>query len=314
MPNRQAADQNYLWQGFLLFIVCLVAIQLVSCSPFPVQSTAQLPQVTPNLPSPTNSMVVPSPTETPIQSLTVKPATASPTPECTGWLGQVDEISLDTKRMYEPFKFRVYLPPCYALYSKQSFPVLYLFHGMFYSDDQWARLGVVEIASHLIASGEIPAFIIVLPYDPNAREPAKTPFDEIFIEEVVPYLDKNYRTIPEAPFREVGGLSRGSGWAIHFGLTHPDLFGVIGAHSPIIFWEDAPVIGKWLDSITRTDLPRLYLDIGEQDPNTDSVQLLEELLKDRNIPYEMHLNPGRHDEPYWRSQVENYIRWYAAGW
>jgi S-formylglutathione hydrolase FrmB len=127
-------------------------------------------------------------------------------------------------------------------------------------------------------------------------------------------VDENFRTLPEAQFRAVGGLSRGAGWAIHFGLTRPDLFRTIGAHSPIIFYEDAPDIGKWLNAIPRTDLPRIYLDIGDADPNQESITLFTGLLKDRNIPFELHMNSGLHDEQYWNSQVEAYIRWYAAGW
>lgn len=223
-------------------------------------------------------------------------------------------MELVTRRMYEPFKLNVYLPPCYTMYADRHYPVLYLFHGMYYSNDQWIRMGVVEVVDRLVTSGEIPPFIIVMPYDPNAREPTRTMFDEVFLEEAVPFMDVNYRTIPEAADRAVGGLSRGAGWAIHFGLTHPELFGAIGAHSPIIFWEDAPEIGKWLDAIPRSGMPRMALDIGDRDPNHDSADLIQKKLQDRNIPYEWHLNSGFHTEEYWSLHVEDYIRWYAAGW
>ena len=69
-----------------------------------------------------------------------------------------------------------------------------------------------------------------------------------------------------------------------------------------------------MDKIPRSGMPRIYMDIGDRDPNSDSAGLLENLLKDRNIPHEYHINPGYHTEQYWESQVETYMRWYAAGW
>jgi enterochelin esterase-like enzyme len=240
--------------------------------------------------------------------------TITPTPVCTSGLGQLLQVELTTELMYQPFKMTVYLPPCYDLYTDRNYPVLYLFHGIYYSSDQWERLGATHIADRLISTGEIPPFIIVMPYDPNAREPASTFFDEIFLEQAVPYVDKNYRTIPDAKHRAVGGLSRGAGWAIHFGLTHPELFGAIGAHSPVIFWEDGPQIGKWLDAIPRIEMPHIYMDIGDRDPNHDSTELFKKLLQDRNIPFEWYLNSGFHTEEYWSLHVEDYLRWYAGGW
>jgi enterochelin esterase-like enzyme len=308
MPNRQAADKIFGRLPSLVGMGSVILIWLVACSPVtatPPAGPTPRPSLTATLAEPTLSA---TPTETRL------PPTANPTPECTEASGQVEERSLETERMYEPFKFRVYLPPCYGLYTERNYPVLYLLHGLWFSDDQGPRLGAVDIATRLILSGEIPAFIMVMPYDPNAREPGKTLFDELFIEELVPYVDANYRSLPEARYRAVGGLSRGAGWAIHFGLSHPDLFGVIGAHSPVIFWEDSLEIGKWLSAIPRMDLPRIYMDIGAGDPNSDSAVLLEGLLRDRNIPHEWHVNPGLHDEQYWSSQVEAYLRWYASGW
>ena len=304
MRNRQAAFQiRHLLPPGLFFCLFLAA-----CSPKPLQSTPQPATLTPRA-SLTASPTVPTQTPSPTASPTL-----DPTPICNGLVGQVMQVEFDTTRMYEPFKMSVYLPPCYTLYLEKHYPVLYLFHGIYYSNDQWIRLGVTRVADRLINSGEIPPFIIVMPYDSNAREPTNSAFDEVFIQEAVSYIDANYRTIPQAAGRAVGGLSRGAGWAIHFGLTHPELFGAIGAHSPVLFWEDAPELDKWLAAIPRSGLPRISLDIGDRDPNRDSAELLENALTDKNIPFDLHLNSGYHTEEYWSQHVEDYIRWYAAGW
>jgi len=312
MSNRQATVQSSNLLSALLGSVLTLLLGLAACSP------AQASQ-------PVTASPQPSASQTPLQittSLTasVTPLTSTatpsltPTPACTTRPGQVEEAALDTTYLYQPFKFRVYLPPCYAQETDKHYPVLYLFHGLFYGDDQWARISVVEVVNRLISTGEIAPFIIIMPNDINGREPSDTSFDEIFMEDLLPYIDANYRSLPGAAYRALGGLSRGAGWALHFGLTNPSLFGIIGAHSPIIFWEDSPEIGKWLDAIPRNRMPRIYVDIGDSDPDPESALLMKKLLTDGNIPHEFHISPGYHTEQYWESQLESYIRWYAAGW
>ncbi|MFH2039239.1 MAG: alpha/beta hydrolase-fold protein [Chloroflexota bacterium] len=312
MPNRQATFQSANLLSALFGSVLTLLLGLAACNP------AQASQ-------PVTASPQPSASRTPIQltpsltaSKTPQTSTATPsltpTPACTTQPGQVEEVALETTHMYQPFKFRVYLPPCYAQETDQHYPVLYLFHGLFYGDDQWARIGVVEVANRLISTGEIAPFMIVMPYDSNGREPGSTFFDEVFMEDLLPYIDANYRSLPQAAYRALGGLSRGAGWALHFGLTNPSLFGIIGAHSPIIFWEDSPEIGKWLDAIPASRLPRIYVDIGDSDPDPGSALLMEKLLTERNILHDFHTSPGYHTEQYWESQVESYLRWYAAGW
>jgi len=309
MPNRQATIQTQNYFHIMQVLALFFMLGLVACSPTSVDQTGSASP----LPAASSTSTLQTTATSTIESSTSTPS-LTPTPDCKLRLGQVQEVTLDTTYMYDPIKFRVYLPPCYEHNIDQHYPVLYLFHGLFYSDDQWIRIGAVEVVNRLIITGEIAPFILVMPYDPNQREPVSTKFDEAFMEDLLPYIDENYRTLPGPEFRAVGGLSRGAGWALHFGLQDPDLFGAIGAHSPIIFWEDSTRIGDWLNAIPRSKLPRIYVDIGDRDPNSDSALLLETLLKDRNIPHEYHVSPGYHTENYWESQVENYMRWYAAGW
>jgi enterochelin esterase-like enzyme len=112
----------------------------------------------------------------------------------------------------------------------------------------------------------------------------------------------------------VGGLSRGSSWALHFGLLYPDLFGAIGMHSPIIFAQDGNVVEPWLNTIPPEKIPAIYIDISENDQDMDKARWLENLLTSKNIPHEWHLNAGFHDEAYWSAHVEEYLRWYASAW
>ncbi|MCJ7586037.1 MAG: alpha/beta hydrolase-fold protein [Anaerolineales bacterium] len=274
--------------------------------------SACAPVVTPTLPvtfSPSPLVSPVSPTSAPLPLFTPSPMT-----DCLAIPAQVETDSLPSQSLAETLEFIIYLPPCYDEHVSQHYPVLYLLHGQTYTNDQWVRLGAPATADRLIAAGDAPPFIIVMPHDPSWKQPTEYGFAEALTEELIPYVDAHYRTIASREQRAIGGLSRGAGWAIHFGLTRPDLFGAFGAHSPVVFWTDGPHLGEWLKAIPPESLPRIYLDIGDNDRELETALELEDILDQQNIPHEWHLYPGFHEESYWQAHVEEYLRWYAAEW
>jgi enterochelin esterase-like enzyme len=194
--------------------------------------------------------------------------------------------------------------------------VLYLVHGQSFNDDQWDRLGIDEMAAELIASEEIPPLIIVMPRDRSWSQPTEDLFGQAVVEVLVPWIDQNYRTHPQRDYRAIGGLSRGAGWALNLGFSHWEAFGGIGMHSLPVFWTDLPHIKNWLDSIPRESMPRIYMDLGDKDrlQISKSATWFEELLTEKRIPHEWHLFPGYHEEAYWESHIEEYLRWYTQEW
>jgi enterochelin esterase-like enzyme len=235
---------------------------------------------------------------------------------CLARGGHLETSQVSSNLLKLPMEYRVYLPPCYDQQSERRYPVLYLIHGQNYNDDQWDRLGVDETLDGLVATGEIPPFIVVMPRDRSWAQPEVDMFGRVVMETLLPWIDKSYRTLPERRYRAIGGLSRGAGWAIHLGLSEWESFGAIGAHSLPVFWTDLPHLKEWLDTIPRAELPRIYLDLGDNDrPQiSKSAVWFEELLTGRDIPHEWHLYPGYHEEAYWQAHLEEYLRWYAAGW
>ena len=213
-------------------------------------------------------------------------------------------------------EYLVYLPPCYDELTDRNYPVLYLIHGQNFDHNQWINLSIDETADALIAAGEIPPLIIVLPRDRNWAQPSEDMFGEVLVNELLPTIDDQYRTIPEREMRAIGGLSRGAGWAVHLGLRYWDLFSAIGAHSLPVFWDDTRHIRTWLDQIPNDQLPRIVIDIGENDrPQImASTVWFENLLTEKLFPHEFYLNQGFHNEAYWRAHVEDYLRWYTKAW
>ena len=87
-------------------------------------------------------------------------------------------------------------------------------------------------------------------------------------------------------------------------------------HSLALFWSDVSYIKLWLDEIPPEEMPRFYIDAGLNDrPDIlNSSRWFESQLNQRDIPHEWHLFAGYHDEAYWSSHLEQYLRWYAAEW
>jgi len=274
-----------------------------------------------HLTTPTQKTLYSSPTPAVLPSVTVFSPTSTPshstaTPAECPHSGEMVLSSLKSTKLRQPMDYRVYLPPCYDIYTDQRFPVLYLIHGQSYTDDQWDRLGADDVAERLIRAQEIAPFLIVMPRDRLWEQPQDDPFGEVMIHELIPLIDRSYRTIPHRSARAIGGLSRGAGWALHLGLRYWELFGAIGAHSLAVFESDAPKIERWLDAIPPASRPRIFLDIGDRDrpPILQSAIWFEQMLTRKRIPHEWYLYSGYHEEAYWQAHVEQYVRWYASTW
>ncbi len=249
--------------------------------------------------------------------------TSSPTVEttptalpCWGEGGRLEKGQLAATLLPQPLLFRVYLPPCYDQQTDRRYPVLYLLHGQTYNDDQWDRLGVDETADALIAAGEIPPLLIIMPAEQDQyTPPPENPYGQALVEELIPYIERNYRARTDRAHRAIGGLSRGGNWALHLGLTRWELFGAVGAHSTPSFVTDGPPrLREWLDDIPPGQWPRLYLDAGADDGWKEYMLNVEAVLTEKDIPHEWHLNQGAHEEAYWAAHVEEYLRWYTEPW
>lgn len=241
--------------------------------------------------------------------------TTDPQP-CSEDEGKIEHGSLKSRSSSTPLEYRIYLPPCYEKELQNRYPVLYLLHGKGFKDDQWDRIGADETADALIQSRVAPPFIIVMPLEPNNDKNSQHNFGQILVEELLPHVDKQYRTIPERKHRAIGGLSRGAGWAVNTGIRKWNLFGAIGAHSMAVLNDDWNKMSALLDTIPLESFPAIYIDTGNKDlPSIlDSSRWFGDMLNQKGLPHEWYLFTGIHDEAYWSRHVEGYLRWYSSNW
>jgi enterochelin esterase-like enzyme len=291
MITRQATK-------LLTTLLTLLTI-ITACSP----SNQQIPTSTPLPPTDTPT---PQPTSTNSFFPTSTPLT------CLTQLGRVEEGVLDTFKPAQ--QFRIYLPPCYDEKTDKRYPVLYLLHGQTYTYDQWIRLGTVNVVDRLILSGESQPFIIVFPDDRYWNLEAGPGFGDRLINDIIPYIDSTYRTIPDRNHRAIGGMSRGAGWSLRLGLTNWNLFGTIGLHSLAVLQKDASKLSEWIAVIPASSRPDIFMDIGDNDQEMIMAQQIEDQFNNYGIAHEWHLYSGAHTEQYWGAHVEEYIRWYAEQW
>ncbi len=265
-----------------------------------------------NQSGPTPILVPPTATRTPAPPTAIPPTPTATPLTCLSQPGELRNGEVPTSGASTAFI--IYLPPCYEQFPEQRYPVLYLLNGQTYTADQWVRLGAPAAADQLIHSVQSAPFIMVFPDDRYWNVEQGVYFGQYILNDVIPFIDKNFRTRADREHRAIGGLSRGGGWALQLGLTRPDLFGAVGLHSPAIRDDDRVMLGYWVRDFTLETWPRMYFDVGDNDRERGFNTLVEEMFTKYELPHEWHLNTGAHDEAYWSEHVGEYIQWYAAGW
>jgi len=169
--------------------------------------------------------------------------------------GQVREIFYFAKTSNRPRHCFVYAPPDYDKDTTKRYPVLYLQHGFNENETGWSHQGHAGwIMDNLIAEGKSTPFIIVMEngdigggrpgFVPRGAPPAGAPprsggrgmfnfsiFEHALIEDVIPFIDANFRTIADQPHRAMAGLSMGGIQTHNISLKHLDTFSHIGIFS-----------------------------------------------------------------------------------
>lgn len=244
--------------------------------------------------------------------------------------------------MGKDVKYTIYLPAGYES-SERSYPVVYLLHG--YSDDDtgWLQFGEINrLADKAIADGTIPPMIIVMPdgfvsFYMNSYD-GKEKYEDFFVKEFMPKLEKDYRIKAQKRFRGIAGLSMGGYGTMNLALHNPDLF---AAAAPLsgAFYDDNTIVKmeeanwtraygqlygrdlKGTDRLTKTwqenspikmvetkstdDLKkvRYWIDCGDDDFLTKGNCLLHIALTDKKVPHEFRMREGGHTWDYWRTGI-----------
>ncbi|MEO8520540.1 MAG: alpha/beta hydrolase-fold protein [Acidobacteriota bacterium] len=237
--------------------------------------------------------------------------------------GTVRIETYHSKSLNAPRTLWVYTPPGYDGASTR-YPVFYLLHGSGNIDSSWMLTGRANlILDNLIAEGKTRPMIIVNPLgyarqgiglgpEPAAAAPAGPggatgggAFGKDLLEDVVPYVEKTFRTLPGADNRALGGLSMGGGQTAAIAFAHPDLFRYVvimsaGSNNAA---ETYPDFFKSA-AATNKKIKLLWMGVGKDDALVGpSAQALHELLTAKGITHTFRLTDGRHEWVVWRHHL-----------
>ena len=243
--------------------------------------------------------------------------------------------------------YTVYLPADYAA-SERTYPVVYLLHGFTDDNTGWLQFGEVNrYADKAIADGTIPPMIIIMPNGDSSfyinSYDGKENYEDFFVNEFIPAVEKAYRIKAEKKYRGVAGLSMGGYGTLIYSLKHPDLFVAAAPFSAAVWDDDAItampeqnyniVIGKlfgrdlkgkgrltktWYDNSIlkivadkKTDdlkKVRYWIDCGDDDFLTKGNCLLHIALTEKNVPHEYRVRDGAHNWTYWRTGITDALQ------
>lgn len=239
---------------------------------------------------------------------------------CNETSGRVERNAYRSEIARTNMYYSIYLPPCYDQ-TTARYPVIYLMHGSNEDDGQWVRLGLPEALDADIADGSMPPVIAVMPFGEwiaNENQFDRVSWANVFLDELMPLAEKSYRIDARRETRAIGGISRGGFWALQLAFRHPDMFSAVGGHSAFLDDYHAPPEFNPLRLATSApglDRLRIWLDRGKDDYAAPGLDLMDERLKARDIPYQYTVYPeGQHYLTYWKQHVADYLRFYVEAW
>lgn len=218
----------------------------------------------------------------------------------------------------------VYTPPGYDTASKQTYPVLFLYHGYGDTVYSWVTEGrVQQILDNAIADGRAVPMVVVIP-ETHALDPDKSPRTEIghylnenvqaedreLFEDIMPFVNARYRIRIGGKDRALAGLSMGGFQTVYSGFIHPDQFSALGVFSAGILGEPQPLTQalKAPEKI-NANVSYLYVTTGSKDPVTGPrTKEFIERLNQLKIPYTFEEYPDQiHSMEVWRPSLNKFI-------
>jgi enterochelin esterase-like enzyme len=224
------------------------------------------------------------------------------------------------RRMY------VYTPPGYENGDKK-YPVFYLLHGSGGDEDAWTTLGRAPwILDNLIAEGKAVPMIVVMT-NGNARsaaapgdEPApgnsatsgtsvqmvQGSFEQSLVHDIVPYIEKNFRTWSDKSHRAIAGLSMGGGHTQNITNAHPDKFSYIGIMSMGLRNNsragnyNAEEHKNQILALQKEGVKLYWIGCGKDDFLYESVTTLRKFYDNLGFKYEYRESTGGHTWTNWR--------------
>ncbi len=230
-------------------------------------------------------------------------------------------------------RMHVYTPPGYET-SSTRYPVFYLLHGATDSDDSWTSVGRANfILDNLIAAKKAVPMIVVMPAGHTTREfvmPApgsqRDEFTEDFVNDIMPYIEKNYRVLTDRAHTAMAGLSMGGGQTLNISMSHLDRFAYLGVFSSGVFSRRPPSVpggppppppsvpAEWIqpraamldNPALKPGLKLLWFSTGKDDGLMPITKATVEMLQSHGFKPVFQESAGGHTWLNWRDYLNEF--------
>lgn len=224
--------------------------------------------------------------------------------------------------MHRRVEFTVYLPPGYTSTTARRYPTVYMLHGFNGSNIEWEARDMDQVIDRLVAEKHIAQSVVIFPDGASGWwvDSSAGDYATMVTEELVPLVDRAYRTIPDRDHRGISGVSMGGQGAFTLGLTHPELFSSIASHMGALSLP--PLAGTAEEQAAHASLEPLtlvhslgarqlrrhsyYFDGGSEDDfgfGQAAIRMGSELAA-KGIAYDYQGGPGRHEDAYWVPKLD----------
>jgi enterochelin esterase-like enzyme len=218
----------------------------------------------------------------------------------------------------------VYTPPNYDVNSKVKYPVVYIQHGGGEDERGWSDQGKTDIIiDNLIAEGKAKPMIVVIANGNVSTgrggysSEGMVAFKNEITENIIPFIDENYRTLADAKNRAICGLSMGGGQSFYVGLANLNYFGSVGVFSSGLF-GGIKTSGSGFDAekeipglLTKPEefnkkLDLFYISCGEQDMRIEYTKKAVSTMRESGLKIEFNSFPGDHEWQVWRKSLHDF--------
>lgn len=241
--------------------------------------------------------------------------------------GAVASVTYYSNALNKFRRMHIYTPPGYEVGGARKYPVFYLLHGAGDSDDSWTSAGRANlILDNLIADKKAKPMIVVMPaghtsqtqgggrgsVSPAGGPPSRDEFFEDFTGDIMPYVEKNYRTMNDRAHRAIAGLSMGGSQTLNIGFSKLDKFAYIGVFSSGILGGGGPEVWEKnhaanLDNGSlKKGLRTVWFSTGVDDGLITNSRATVELLKKHGFDAAFKESPGAHTWINWRNYLNEF--------
>lgn len=233
----------------------------------------------------------------------------------TGNASRFFRETVDSELEGQPREFATYLPPSYLSEPDREYPVVYLLHGINGGSREWEPRDINDVLDGLWAQG-LAESIVIMPDGESLwysdQPDGGTPWRSMFLTEMVPLVDKEYRTLEGRDFRALSGVSMGGFGAWSLGLSNPGMFSSIASHIGSLSYSGSalPTPLTQAGDMTAAQLKKfdLYFDACEFDEYRfdDAARSMDTILTGKGVPHTWAVYPeGRHNDACWMPHLKD---------